>query len=187
MQRVYFSRKSTSYVAELLSDNMVLQRDCPIHLWGWAGADEKIEIHFKGQIRKTIATNDGNWSTYLDASAYGGPYTLVVKGEQSEVEFNNVLIGDVWLCSGQSNMEFHLNDANNAMAEISGADYPGIRLFTVGRATGNHPKMDVGGTWHSCSPSTAGDFSAVGYFSVKRSTRILISPLDLYAPRGEVL
>ena len=79
---------------------MVLQRDCPIHLWGWAGADEKIEIHFKGQIRKTIATNDGNWSTYLDASAYGGPYTLVVKGEQSEVEFNNVLIGDVWLCSG---------------------------------------------------------------------------------------
>lgn len=146
------------------SDNMVLQRDCPIHLWGWAGADEKIEIHFKRQIRKTIATNDGNWSTYLDASAYGGPYTLVVKGEQSEVEFNNVLIGDVWLCSGQSNMEFHLNDANNAMAEISGADYPGIRLFTVGRATGNHPKMDVGGTWHSCSPSTAGDFSAVGYF-----------------------
>ena len=85
-------------------------------------------------------------------------------------------------------MEFHLNDANNAMAEISGADYPGIRLFTVGRATGNHPKMDVGGTWHSCSPSTAGDF-AVGYFffgkEIHSNTQVI--PIDLYAPRGEVL
>ena len=71
------------------SDNMVLQRDCPIHLWGWAGADEKIEIHFKRQIRKTIATNDGNWSTYLDASAYGGPYTLVVKENKNKYKYKN--------------------------------------------------------------------------------------------------
>ena len=69
---------------------MVLQRDCPIHLWGWAGADEKIEIHFKGQIRKTIATNDGNWSTYLDASAYGGgPYTLLLK--ENSLKLNSIM------------------------------------------------------------------------------------------------
>lgn len=149
---------------KLFSDNMVLQRDKPIHIWGQARANEKIEISFKGQNKKTTATGNGSWSAYLEASVYGGPYTLTVKGELSEIVFHNVLVGDVWLCSGQSNMEFRLNRANDAATEISNANYPDIRLFTVERAIANHPKTDVGGTWQPCSPATAGEFSAVGYF-----------------------
>lgn len=161
---ILFPSQAQITMPKFFSDNMILQRDKPIHLWGYASVNEKIEIIFKGQNKTTTATDKGSWSIYLDDSAYGGPYTLTVKGEQSEITFNNVLVGDVWLCSGQSNMEFRLNNANDAVMEIANANYPNIRLFTVERALSNKPKTDVGGTWQPCSPTTAGDFSAVGYF-----------------------
>lgn len=161
---ILFPSQAQITMPKFFSDNMILQRDKPIHLWGYASVNEKIEVIFKGQNKTTTATDKGSWSIYLDDSAYGGPYTLTVKGEQSEITFNNVLVGDVWLCSGQSNMEFRLNNANDAVMEIANANYPNIRLFTVERAISNKPKTDVGGTWQPCSPTTAGDFSAVGYF-----------------------
>ena len=161
---ILFPSEAQITMPKFFSDNMVLQRDKPIHIWGRSSANEKIEISFKGQNKKTTATGNGSWSIYLDASAYGGPYTLTVKGERSGIAFNDVLVGDVWLCSGQSNMEFRLNNANDATTEIATANYPNIRLFTVERAISNQPKTDVGGTWQVCSPATAGDFSAVGYF-----------------------
>lgn len=164
---------------KFFSDNMVLQRDKPIHIWGHSSTNEKIEVYFKGQNKKTTATDNGNWSVYLEASAYGGPYTLTVKGEQSEIAFNNVLVGDVWLCSGQSNMEFRLNSANDATTEIARANYPDIRLFTVERAIANHPKTDVRGTWQPCSPTTAGEFSAVGYFFGKNLYQETHIPIGL--------
>lgn len=161
---ILFPSQAQITMPKFFSDNMILQRDKPIHLWGHASVNEKIEVIFKGQNKTTTATDKGSWSIYLDDSAYGGPYTLTVKGEQSEITFKNVLVGDVWLCSGQSNMEFRLNNANDAVMEIANANYPNIRLFTVERAISNKPKTDVGGTWQPCSPTTAGDFSAVGYF-----------------------
>lgn len=161
---ILFPSQAQITMPKFFSDNMILQRDKPIHLWGYASVNEKIEVIFKGQNKTTTATDKGSWSIYLDDSAYGGPYTLTVKGEQSEITFNNVWVGDVWLCSGQSNMEFRLNNANDAVMEMANANYPNIRLFTVERAISNKPKTDVGGTWQPCSPTTAGDFSAVGYF-----------------------
>ena len=148
----------------LFSDNMVLQRDQPIHIWGWADSQENIEIKFKEQKVNLKASKDGSWSTYLKTSAYGGPYTLSVKGKDSEHIFQNILVGDVWVCSGQSNMEFQVKNVNNASTEVANSDFPNIRLFTVGRSMANHPQKDVEGTWQVCSPSSVPDFSAVGYF-----------------------
>lgn len=148
----------------IFSDNMVLQRDKPIHIWGWGEVNEKIEIEFRGQKVKTAVSKDGRWETYLKKSAFGGPYILTIKGKDSKIIYNNVMIGDVWLCSGQSNMEMVVKRTNNAQDEIAAADYPQIRLFTVGRAMANLPNEDVEGEWEICSPSTVADFSAVGYF-----------------------
>lgn len=151
-------------MSNIFSDNMVLQRDKPIHIWGWGEVNEKIEIEFKGQKVTTTVSKDGKWGAYLKKSTFGGPYILTIKDKSSKIIYNNVMIGDVWLCSGQSNMEMVVKSCNNAQNEIAAADYPQIRLFTVGRAIANHPGEDIDGEWQICSPTTAGDFSAVGYF-----------------------
>ncbi len=149
---------------QLFSDNMVLQRDKPVAIWGWADAKEKVTVQFNGQTKTITAGKDGKWKIVLDPIAAGGPYELTVKGKNS-IQLKNILMGDVWVCSGQSNMEWNVKGVTNAIKEIADANYPMIRHFLVPKTIAAQPKDNVtGGEWNICSPATAGDFTAVGYF-----------------------
>ena len=160
---------------KVFSSNMVLQRDMPVKIWGWADKREKITIIFHGDTTNLKADRNGKWETELSAVPAGGPFELVVKGK-NEIRLTNILVGDVWVCSGQSNMEFHLQSVNDAKEEIAVAKYPRIRLFTVQKNTSTIPLDDCESEgWAVCIPESAASFSAVGYFFGKK----LIDDLDV--------
>lgn len=148
----------------IFSDNMLIQRDKPIHIWGWADQNEEVEITFNGHSKKSKADKNGKWNLELSPMKFGGPYVLTVKGQNNTITLNNILIGDVWLCSGQSNMEWTVKDVNNAGMEISSAYYPEIRSFDVVKDMSTTPKDNLNGQWTVCSPETVRNYSAVGYF-----------------------
>ena len=139
---------------KIFADNMVIQRDQPIPVWGWADAKEKIIVQFNKQIKIISAGKDGKWLLKLDAETAGGPYQLSIKGKNA-ITISNVLVGEVWVCSGQSNMEMPVagwGKVNNYEQEIAAADYPEIRQFLVTKAVSTTPKDDVaGGEWNTPS------------------------------------
>ncbi len=147
----------------LFSDHMVLQQKATCPVWGWASDGAKVAVEINGQSAETLA-KDGRWQVQLPALVAGGPYTLTIRTDDCTIEFDDVLVGDVWICSGQSNMEFAVESANDAQAEIAQAQHPTLRLFTVEKATSDEPLEDVTGQWVVCTPETVGEFSAVGYF-----------------------
>jgi sialate O-acetylesterase len=150
--------------ARIFSSNMVLQKGIENPVWGWADKNEAISITLNGKTVKTKAGKDGKWIAKLPVMDYGGPYTLILKGKNT-VELTNVMIGEVWVCSGQSNMEFPLRRANNSDDEIAAANYPNIRLFTVQKKVSKIPMDDLEkGEWTICTPQAIPDFTAVGYF-----------------------
>jgi len=151
-------------IPEILSDNMVLQREIPVNIWGWANPGEKVILIFNNQKLTTKTGNDGKWKVQLKPMQAGGPFEMDISGK-NEILLKNILIGDVWICSGQSNMEFTLNRANNSFEEISSANYPSIRFFKVSHFISEKPLENIDpGKWEICSPSTAENFSAVAYF-----------------------
>ncbi|MBN2180890.1 MAG: hypothetical protein JW715_03165 [Sedimentisphaerales bacterium] len=162
----------------LFSDHMVLQQklNCPV--WGWAGDGTPVTVEINGQKVKTTA-RDGRWQVRLPALEAGGPYTLTVRTPGRTIELKDVLVGEVWVCSGQSNMEWPVETSNNAQAEIAAAKYPNMRLFTVEKATSSEPLQDVTGHWVLCTPETVGDFSAVGYFFGRDLLKSGIKPVGL--------
>ncbi|HOA72696.1 MAG TPA: sialate O-acetylesterase [Phycisphaerae bacterium] len=163
----------------VFSDNMVLQRERPIPIWGRAGAGEEITITLGDVTVTTKADAAGHWMAQLPAMPAGGPHTLVVKG-QNPVTFKNVMIGEVWVCSGQSNMAWTLSRAQDAEKEIAAANHPNLRLFTVRLKTSPLPLKDVeGGPWQVCTPQTARDFSAVAYFYGRELQEKLNVPIGL--------
>ncbi|MGH9768869.1 MAG: sialate O-acetylesterase [Blastocatellia bacterium] len=146
----------------LISDGMVLQGGIDAPLWGWADEGESVTVEFQGQ--KVAATaKDGKWTVRLKPLKAGGPFTLAISGK-NKIELKNVLVGEVWICGGQSNMQWRLNQTDNAEAEIAAAKYPMIRLFTVPRSEVDAPVTDVKAAWKECSPETVPTFSAVGYY-----------------------
>ena len=147
----------------LFGDHMVVQRDIPIHVWGWADPGEAVSIAFRGESAATTASPDGLWEVYLEPAEAGGPYELAIDGENS-IRLSDVLVGDVWVGSGQSNMEWPLERANDAAREIAAAQYPGIRYFKVVRVAEDTRKDDVEGEWQTVTPETAGEFSGLAYF-----------------------
>ncbi|MDD5151784.1 MAG: sialate O-acetylesterase, partial [Flavobacterium sp.] len=164
---------------KLFADDMVLQRNKLIPVWGWADANEKIEIKFNKQTKTTKADKNGKWIIRLDAENAGGPYLLSIKGK-NKIVVKNVLVGEVWICSGQSNMAFTVSEAANAEKEINAANYPFIREFTVGRDVSSLPKNDLKeGKWEVCNKSTVGNFTAVGYFFAKKIYSELKIPIGL--------
>jgi sialate O-acetylesterase len=164
---------------KIFGDNMVLQRDREIIVWGWASPKEKITVQLNKQTKTVTAGKDGKWKLSLAAESAGGPYQLVAKGKNT-ITLSNVLIGDVWVCSGQSNMEWPLRSSNNATEEISNAKNGMIRHFKVPNTISTEPKEDLaGGDWKVCSPETAGDFTAVGYFFARELTKELNVPIGL--------
>jgi sialate O-acetylesterase len=161
----------------ILSDHMVLQRAATVPVWGWAAPQEAVTVRMNGQTRKTHAAADGRWRVDLDLSgAPAAPATLAVRGEKNEIVVNDVLVGEVWLASGQSNMQKPIGEERgqkptfNAEAEIAAAEHPDIRLFKVKKTKANQPADDVTGTWVRCSPASIEQtkFSAAAYFFGRR-------------------
>ena len=149
-------------------------------VWGWADADEQIEIQgsWMEKAAAVKAGKDGKWQVKIKTPAAGGPYTLTVKGKNT-ITLQNVLMGEVWVCSGQSNMEWTLQNTNNAESEIKAANYDQIRLFSVKREKSTTPKEDCSGQWQACSPQTIPQFSAVGYFFGRELLQKLNIPIGL--------
>ncbi|MBC7947636.1 MAG: sialate O-acetylesterase [Chitinophagaceae bacterium] len=154
---------------KLISDGMVLQRDTELRIWGWASNGEKVAIKFNGRNLKTTTGNDGKWSIRFPSMKAGGPYAMEIVAK-NRLLLNNIMIGDVWFCSGQSNMVHTLELHKERYAsDIAAADYPDIRHFTV-PATGvlQEPQEDItGGKWLIANPRDVLQFSVVGYFFAK--------------------
>jgi sialate O-acetylesterase len=147
----------------LITEGMVLEQQVPLRIWGWADEGETVTVSFRGQTVETVA-HDGKWSVMLRPVEAGGPFSMSVAG-RNKIDLKNVLVGDVWICSGQSNMEFHLADAFDAKPDINAAADPELRMFTVDRQVAYTPQTDVaGGKWESADSSTRGGFSAVGFY-----------------------
>jgi sialate O-acetylesterase len=153
----------------LFSEGAVLQRDQPLRLWGWATPGARIEIAFDGRKAAATAGEGGAWHAELPAHAAGGPYTLRVSGDGAAVSVSDVLVGDVWLASGQSNMEWPVDQAKDAEREIARADDKSIRHFKVPKSwSGQAEARLAGGEWQAASPQTAGRFSAVAYYFARQ-------------------
>ena len=162
----------------VLADNMVLQRDKPIPVWGWGEPGEEVAVTLAEQTVKTKAGEDGRWVVQMPAMEAGGPLTMTVVG-QNTVECKNVMVGEVWVCSGQSNMAMTVSSSAEAARERAEGDHPHIRMFTTGRKTAFQPARDGGGVWSVCTPGTVGAFSAAGYFFGRKIHRELDVPVGL--------
>ena len=162
----------------IFGSNMVLQRDQANKVWGWAHEGERIAVSIAGQTHRTKADDDGNWSVMLDAMPVGGPHRMVIQGED-EIVFDNIMIGEVWICSGQSNMAWAVQQANDPDLERLTANYPNIRLISVPQVGTQEAQKDFNGRWSICTPETVGDFSAVGYFFGRRLHQTLDVPIGL--------
>jgi sialate O-acetylesterase len=147
----------------MFTDHAVLQRDMPVPVWGWAEPGEEVKVSIAGQTEKTTADDKGKWLVTLKPLSVGEPQRLVVEGK-NKVEVKDILVGEVWLCSGQSNMEFALSNAVDSDLEIAAANHPQIRLVRVKELGNQEPVEDFEGEWKVCDPSSAAGFSAVGYF-----------------------
>lgn len=148
----------------VLADHMVVQRDLPVHIWGMADPQEQVSVTFRGETRGAVADDLGQWSVYLSPAQAGGPYEVAVKGTNA-ITVRDVLVGEVWVASGQSNMEWPLVRATNAQTEIDKAKFPRIRLFRLKNKSSEYPLDDVAADpWTECNPETVRGFSAVAYF-----------------------
>ncbi|MFL1013221.1 sialate O-acetylesterase [Flavisericum labens] len=164
---------------KLFSDGMVLQRNKPIPVWGWAKPNEKITVSFKNQKLKTKADKTGKWKVVLKAEKAGGPFSMNVQGKNNIV-LDDVLIGEVWICSGQSNMEWPVSQSDNFEAERNDSDYPNIRHFLLEKDMAGKPKEKLKeGNWEVCSNNTVGQFTAVGYFFAKQLYEKLEIPVGI--------
>lgn len=165
---------------KFFSNNMVLQRDIPIRVWGQADKKESVTVTFNGTTETTRADKQGKWEVTLPSMQYGGPFKMEIKGKDNVIAYDNVLIGDVWICSGQSNMEFLLNGAYEAEETAKNSENKNIRFFTVPQNVQTTEQYDVeGGTWEMCNPSTSLLFSAVGYFFGRELENELNIPIGL--------
>jgi sialate O-acetylesterase len=163
----------------VLSDNMVLQRDVPVNIWGWAKPGEKVIVTINGQKSSVKATKSGTWKVQLKPLTAGGPYEMTVKGKNSIV-LKNILVGDVWVCGGQSNMEFPLSQSRNWLSDKSTLDNPNIRLFYVPKNMSMKPLQNTKETrWQVCNEESASVFSAVGYYFGKDLNKELNIPIGL--------
>jgi len=163
----------------VFGSHMVLQRDQAIPVWGWADAGEEVAVKL-GDLPVATATADatGAWRVDLPAQPAGGPLTLTVTGANT-LTLDDILIGDVWLCSGQSNMEWTVNGCTDAELARVEANYPGIRHIQVPKVPAGTPARDFEGAWQVCSPETVGGFTAVGYFFARHLHRELNVPIGL--------
>lgn len=147
----------------LFSDNMVLQQRAAVPVWGWADDAEVVTAQFRSQ-KVSTKVKDGKWVLKFRNLKSGGPDTLTISTKTKTIQLTSVLVGEVWVCSGQSNMEWPLNKAYQPEADIAASANPNIRLFTVPKFRAASPTNDVRGSWSECGPKTVSNFSAVAYY-----------------------
>ncbi|MBE7177382.1 MAG: sialate O-acetylesterase [Mucilaginibacter polytrichastri] len=162
----------------LVGDHMVLQRGKPITVWGWADPGEDVSVILGPEKGRVKTPASGMWTLKLKAMPAGGPYTMTIKGKNS-ITLSDILLGDVWICSGQSNMEFEVQSSDNGEQEIKNAPNPKIRLFIVKRLTSTVPLHDVSGKWTVCDTASVRHFSAVGFFFGRKLQKDLNIPIGL--------
>lgn len=163
----------------VFADSMVIQRDQPVKFWGWAAAKRKISVSIDTQVQSAVTDEDGRWSLQLKSLPAGGPHTITVAGEGTTHEIKDVLVGEVWLCSGQSNMAMTVDRAKDFNKEAAAAKFPKIRMFKVSSGHALEPQERCNGTWSVCSPETVGGFSATAYFFGRRLHKDLDVPIGL--------
>ena len=152
----------------VFSSHMVVQQEKPVMVWGWAEPKESVTVQLGSASQQVQANERGEWKASLPSLKAGGPYTLTVSGS-SKVQFEDVMVGEVWLCSGQSNMEMGVGASKDAKEEIAAANYPGIRLLKVIKSWKPMPQQDLEGVWKACTPESIaeggwGGFSACAYY-----------------------
>ncbi len=162
----------------IISDHMVLQNGVSAPIWGWASPDEMVTVRIGGQSIETKAGADGKWRANLAALPPGGPHILTIGGT-NQIEIKDVLVGEVWLGSGQSNMAMTVKGVTDAEKEIAAADLPHVRVFTTASQNTPKPAEDCSGHWKLCSPETAGTFSATAFFFGREIHRELKVPVGL--------
>ena len=168
-------------LSAVFGDHMVLQRDLSLPVWGWADPGEEVTITFASQVKNTKAEKDGNWRVDLDAleASDTGRELKVTGAKGSAKTFKDVLVGEVWVCSGQSNMEWTVNGSMNPIEEKANANYPKIRHIKVPRIPSDSHETTFNSNWQVCSPSSAGNFTAVGYFFGRTLHKKLGVPIGL--------
>ena len=171
---LFFTANAQLTTAKLFADHMVLQRNKPIPVWGWAGKKAKITVSLNGQSVSTKANEQGDWKVLMPAMKEGGPYTMRVSSGKQSLVYNDVMLGEVWICSGQSNMEFQLKNAYGYAVEQKIAAQIPVRQFAVPKAVNIAPQKEIsGGQWAKADTGTVGDFTAVGYFFAKKLAQTL--------------
>ncbi len=172
--------EATVRLAGLFGDHMVLQMGRRLPVWGWATPGETVKVYFGSQRAETVATADGSWKVELGPSGVGGPYELVVAGTNM-ISLSDVWVGEVWLCSGQSNMGMQVKSSNNAEAEIASSANPMIRHFYVPRNKAGEPQDTLAhrSKWQLAGPETVGDWTAVGYFFARELNARLGVPVGI--------
>jgi sialate O-acetylesterase len=171
------------FLSPIFGDNMVLQRGKVNRFWGWTKPGNEVRVEVEGKAASGVAATDGKWSVAIEVPPAGGPYSVKIHGEQ-EIELHNVLVGDVWLCGGQSNMLLGLGATDNGAAEIKAADHPDLRLYLVAGRSAYSPAPVPAGSWKVCTPATVGEggdrgFSAVAYYFARRIQGELHIPVGL--------
>lgn len=162
----------------LFTDHMVLQQGRSNPIWGWASPGEVVQVEIAGQRQTTAADATGRWRSWINPMEAGGPYTLSVRG-RNLVQVEDILVGEVWLAAGQSNMQFAVAGANRAVEVLSGSSCPDIRLFQVARHSSLEPAEHTPSRWQTCSPATVAGFSAVAYFFGRQLQQQLRVPVGL--------
>lgn len=178
---IFQASKGNISLPEIFSDNMVLQQKSDVTIWGWAKTGEKVVLKadwLTDEINTTV-DNQGKWSLILKTPEAGGPYNITLKG-YNEVTLKNILIGEVWLCSGQSNMEWSAAmGINNAEEEIKNANYPDIRFFSVYHATSKFPQDHCTGEWTACTSESMRNFSVLAYLYARKLHEALGVPVGV--------
>ncbi len=164
----------------VISDNMVLQGNKKVSIWGWAKPGEEVMVSVSWhRMRWAVTAGDnGKWMFKMNSPKAGGPYEMTISGKNT-ITLKNIMVGEVWVCSGQSNMQWSVKQSANAEQEIAAADYPDIRLFTVERKVAEQPQSDCVGSWTLCSPQTVPGFSAAAYYFGRELHKELDVPIGL--------
>ena len=166
--------------ARLFSDGLVLQRGLPVPVWGWAPARTPVSVSLDGQTRTTTADATGEWRVTFPAMKAGGPYEMTIAGGSTRLDVHDILVGDVWVASGQSNMEWPVESSDNAAAEIASASDAKIREFAIPHSYSEKPEAEViGGSWAHANPQHVGHFSGVAYFFARDLRKSIDVPIGI--------
>ncbi|MGI9470489.1 MAG: sialate O-acetylesterase [Rubripirellula sp.] len=165
-------------MSPIFGDSMVVQRDMPIHVWGWTKPNTEVKVDLAGHEGAAQSDASGRFDVKLDPLSAGGPHELTIEADETKT-FKDVLVGEVWVCSGQSNMAWTVSGSNDPDLETLTAKYPNLRLISVPQVASQEPKNEFEGKWEACTPETVKSFSAVGYFFGRQLHQTLDVPVGL--------